>query len=94
MRGAIVEGFWEFARHFFAKNPRLGPPLKTFSVYQALRCGWPKLNGRIVLHDQGTPKVTGDSLLVKCGLSISSNLGPYSGANTPTPVWSRKVWPI
>jgi capsular polysaccharide biosynthesis protein len=68
LRGAIVEGFWEFARHFFAKNPRLGPPLKTFSVYQALRCGWPKLNGRIVLHDQGTPKVTGDSLLVKCGL--------------------------
>ncbi|MGD1089577.1 MAG: glycosyltransferase family 61 protein [Verrucomicrobiota bacterium] len=36
-------------------------------MYQALRCGWPRLNGRIVLHDQGVPKVTGDSLLVKCG---------------------------
>ena len=65
--GSLVEGFWEFARHFYAKNPNFGPPLKTFSVYQALRCGWPKLNGRIVLHDQGAHKVTGDSLLVKCG---------------------------
>ena len=51
--GSLVEGFWEFARHYFAKNPDFGPPLTTFSVYQALRCGWPKLNGRIVLHDQG-----------------------------------------
>ncbi|MGB7769815.1 MAG: glycosyltransferase family 61 protein [Verrucomicrobiia bacterium] len=66
---SLVEGFWEFARHFFAKNPRFGPPLKTFSVYRALRCGWPKMNGRIVLHDQGVPKVTGDSLLVKSGLT-------------------------
>jgi capsular polysaccharide biosynthesis protein len=63
--GSLVEGFWEFARHFFANNPRFGPPIRTFSIYQALRCGWPKLNGRIVLHDQGVPKVTGDSLLVK-----------------------------
>jgi len=66
--GSLVEGFWEFARYFFAKNPRFGPPVKTFSVYQALRCGWPKFNGRIVLHDQGVPKVTGDSLLVTSGL--------------------------
>jgi hypothetical protein len=38
-------------------------------VYQALRCGWPKFNGRIVLHDQGVPQVTGDSLLVQSGLN-------------------------
>ena len=67
--GSLVEGFWEFARHFFAKNPDFGPPLKTFSVYQALRCGWPKINGRIVLHDQGAPQVTDASLLVQCGLT-------------------------
>jgi len=67
--GSLVEGFWEFARHYFAKNPDFGPPLTTFSVYQALRCGWPKLNGRIVLHDQGVPRVTGESLLVKSGLA-------------------------
>lgn len=66
--GSLVEGFWEFIRHFYAKKLDFGPPLKTFSVYQALRCGWPKLNGRIVLHDQGTPKTNGDSLLEKCGL--------------------------
>ncbi len=65
---SVVEGFWQFARHYFANNPNFGPPGKTFSVYQALRCGWPKLNGRVVLHDQGTPQVTGASLLVQCGL--------------------------
>ncbi len=65
--GAMVEGFWEFARHLFVNSTRFGPPGKTFSAYQALRCGWPKLNGRIVLHDQGVPRVTGDSLLVTSG---------------------------
>jgi len=62
---ALVEGFWTVARHLFAGSTRFGPPVRTFSVYQALRCGWPKLNGRIVLHDQGTPQVNGDSLLVR-----------------------------
>lgn len=66
--GSLVEGFWEFARHFFAKNPDFGPPLKTFSAYQALRYGWPKFNGRIVLHDQGVPKTSPESLLVQSGL--------------------------
>ncbi len=65
---ALVEGFWEFARCLFANSARFGPPGKTFSVYQALRCGWPKFNGRIVLHDQGVPRVTGDSLLVRSGM--------------------------
>ena len=64
---AFVDGFWEFTRTLFANSTRFGPPARTFSVYQALRCGWPKLNGRIVLHDQGAPRVAGDSLLVTCG---------------------------
>lgn len=64
----LVDGFWEFARRLFANSKRFGPPAKTFSVYQTLRCGWPKINGRIVLHDQGVPRVTDDSLLVKGGL--------------------------
>jgi hypothetical protein len=60
---AIVEGFWEFARMVFAQCPRFGPPHRLFSVYQALRNQWPKLNGRIVLHDQGNPIVREGSLL-------------------------------
>lgn len=65
---ALVNASWEFARRLFANSSKFGPPAKTFSVYQAMRCGWPKFNGRIVLHDQGVPRVTGDSLLVKSGL--------------------------
>ncbi len=65
---AVKDGYWEFARAFFSNSTGFGPPAKTFSVYQALRCGWPKLNGRIVLHDQGGPRVSGDSLLVTSGL--------------------------
>jgi hypothetical protein len=64
---AVTRGFWEFARLLFSNSTRVGPPAGTFSVYQALRCGWPKLNGRIVLHDQGVPRVTGDSLMVTSG---------------------------
>jgi len=65
---ALADGFWEFVRSLFVNSTRFGPPARTFSVYQALRCGWPKLNGRIVLQDQGVPRVLGDSLLVACGL--------------------------
>jgi capsular polysaccharide biosynthesis protein len=65
---AMKDGFWEFARVLFSNSTRFGPPGYTFSVYQTLRCGWPKLNGRIVLYDQGVPQVTGDSLLVTTGL--------------------------
>jgi capsular polysaccharide biosynthesis protein len=36
---------------------RNGPPFRFFSVYQALRCGYPKLAGRIVLEDQKWPVV-------------------------------------
>jgi capsular polysaccharide biosynthesis protein len=65
---AVKDGFWEFTRCLFVNSTTFGPPARTFSVYQALRCGWPRLNGRIVLHDQGVPQVAGDSLLVTSGL--------------------------
>jgi len=42
---------------------RNGPPLRVFSAYQTLRCGCPRLEGRIVLEDQGWPVVHEDSLL-------------------------------
>ena len=61
---ALAEGFWEFVRLLFANSTRFGPPAHTFSVYQELRYHWPLINGRILTHDQGVPKVTGDSLLV------------------------------
>jgi capsular polysaccharide biosynthesis protein len=63
----LREGFWEFARFFFAQS-KFGPPRGITSVYQMLRAQWPPINGRIVLHDQGTPRVTEDSLLAKSGM--------------------------
>ena len=53
---ALIEGFWEFSRTLCADFKRFGPPGRTFSLYQCLRTGWPRINGRIVLHDQGPPK--------------------------------------
>lgn len=79
---ALRDGFWEFTRQFFSNSAKLGPPAGTSSVYQALRSGWPKLNGRIVLHDQGVPRVTEDSLLV------ASRFGQH--AEQPWPIlWSE-----
>lgn len=34
-----------------------GPPIRLFSAYQTLRCGCPRLEGRIVLEDQKWPVV-------------------------------------
>jgi hypothetical protein len=51
----------------WANNEKFGPPRETFSVYQALRTGEPKINGRILLQDQGCPVVKSDSLLVTGG---------------------------
>ena len=65
---ALADGFWEFARNLFASSARLGPPANVFSAYQALRCGWPPVKGRIVLHDQGVPEVGPESLLATSGL--------------------------
>jgi capsular polysaccharide biosynthesis protein len=66
---ALKESIWEFVRGLFASSKRFGPPAATFSVYQALRAGWPKVNGRIVLHDQGVPMVTETSLLARSGMN-------------------------
>jgi hypothetical protein len=60
----LVEAFLELCRWIFEHSERFGPPLYAFSVYQALRTGDPKTNGRILLHDQGTPVVREGSLLV------------------------------
>lgn len=65
----LVEAYWEFMRILFANSTRFGPPARVFSVYQALRCGWPRINGRIVLHDQGAPQVTDESLLARSRLN-------------------------
>ena len=59
----LVEALLELCRWIFERSERFGPPLHTFSVYQALRTGDPKTNGRIVLHDQGTPIMSEGSLL-------------------------------
>ena len=66
---SLIDGFWEFTRGVFINSQRFGPPAKAFSIFQALRCGWPNINGRIVLQDQGAPIVTGDSLLARSGLN-------------------------
>jgi len=63
----LVEAFLELCRWIFERSARFGPPLHTFSVYQALRTGDPKTNGRILLHDQGVPVVNEGSLLATGG---------------------------
>jgi hypothetical protein len=66
---------------FFA-SVRNGPPVRLFSAYQALRCGYPKLEGRIVLEDQGSPVVREGSLLA-AGITEQHTTQPW-------PVlWSR-----
>lgn len=65
---ALVDASWEFARILFSGSSRLGPPIGVFSLYPILRCGFPKINSRIVLHDQGVPRVTEESLLVESRL--------------------------
>ena len=64
----MADAFWEFFRSLLRPFPQWGPPAETFSLYQALRWGDPKVRGRIVLVDQGTPRVAEDSLVVRCGL--------------------------
>jgi hypothetical protein len=78
----VVAGFWEAVRTMFADVPRFGPPGRIVSVYQWLRSGSPPLRGRIILHDQGQPVATEDSLLVRSGLQ--------QHAEQPWPVfWSE-----
>ncbi len=78
----LTEGFIEWARWAFSFSESFGPPNRTFSAYQALRTGHPKLNGRIVIEDQGSPVVRENSLFV---------LGPYQQhTEQPWPIfWSE-----
>ena len=79
---ALGEASLEFCRWIWADCEGFGPPQKTFSVYQDLRTGYPKVNGRIVLHDQGCPVVPEDSLMA---------IGGYNQhAEQPWPIfWSE-----
>ena len=52
----------------WGSSPALGLPRGVSSLYQALRWGDPSVEGKIILEDQGTPKVSPDSLVVRCGL--------------------------
>lgn len=63
----VQEAFLELLRWAFAQSKTFGPPLYAFSVYQALRTGHPKHNGRIITYDQGVPVVQPDSLLATSG---------------------------
>jgi hypothetical protein len=65
---AVREGFWEFARALCADCRNFGPPGRTFSLYQYLRTGWPRTNGRILLHDQGSPRVDGSMIIIQSGM--------------------------
>lgn len=66
----------------FASSPDFGPPNGVFSVYKFLRSGCPKTNGRILVQDQGVPRVVEKSLLVE------SNLGQH--LDQPWPIfWSE-----
>lgn len=65
---SLKDAYWSFVRGVFASSLRFGSPAKTYSAYQALRSEWPKLNGRIILHDQGMPRVTQESLLVRSNM--------------------------
>jgi hypothetical protein len=64
---AFAEAVLEFSRWIWRENENFGPPEKTFSIYQALRTGDPKINGRILIHDQGGPIVREDSIMVRGG---------------------------
>ena len=64
----LSAGFWEFMRICFGESSWLDTPKGTFSLYQSLRWGDPALEGRIVLEDQGVPKISPRSIAVSCGL--------------------------
>lgn len=79
---ALIEGWIQFGRYFWENSSGFGPPLKKFSIYQALRTGYPTIKGRIILEDQGSPVVRHDSMLATGGY------GQY--AEQPWPIlWSQ-----
>jgi len=64
----LQAAFWEFMRICCGEISWLGIPSGTFSLYQSLRWGDPALEGRIVIEDQGVPKISQQSIAVICGL--------------------------
>lgn len=66
---AIGEGVLEFSRWLWRDNENFGPPQRVFSIYQALRTGYPKTNGRVILLDQGNPSVEPGSALATGGFN-------------------------
>ena len=86
LQETLVAGFWEaflvFWRHVWRDCEHFGPPARTYSVYQALRTGSPKIPGKIVLHDQGCPVVAENSLMARGGY--------YQHKEQPWPIfWSQ-----
>jgi hypothetical protein len=86
LQETLAAGFWEaflvFWRHVWRDCENFGPPARTYSVYQALRTGSPKIPGEIVLHDQGCPVVTENSLMARGGY--------YQHKEQPWPIfWSQ-----
>lgn len=70
----------DLTRWFSPASPQWGPPKGTFAILPDLRAG--KITGRVVLEDQGQPKLAPDSLLVACKLN--------QHGEQPWPVlWSR-----
>jgi len=66
----------------FLSDIRQGPPVKLFSIYQALRCGYPKIPGRILLEDQGKLEVVSGSMLAEATIQTH--------VEQPWPIfWSR-----
>ncbi len=63
----LREGLLEFSRVLWSDNPTFGPPKGCFSLHQSLRTGDPSLEGKILITDQGVPKVDPNSLLVRSG---------------------------
>ena len=63
----VAEAILEFSRFVWHNSPSFGPPAASFSLYQALRTCDPPLRGRVLLTDQGAPRATSDSLLVRSG---------------------------
>lgn len=56
----------EAIRAFGISNPRIGPPLGTFSAFDEVKAG--SRRGRVVLETQGDPELASDSMMARCGL--------------------------
>ena len=61
----LLEAIVEFGRFVWSDRASFGPPVASFSLYQVLRTCDPALRGRVILTDQGVPKLTPDSMMVQ-----------------------------